>query len=294
MTSKESTNSHMKYPRPLLSLTTIFPLPLLSRLSLAGLSLTSTPDVEVSSSRQLQESSSSDTCDCVMPINNTARGCIITRAAPPGKACKCRVGTYEDRDKKIQICEGQVVKCGDASAASCKEPGTGVDSCLQGRGDCDGYIKDPPPDAFCECEYYRRRDGCQISEPAPMGHACKCIKNSNQTCTGVIVRCDNIYSDVCREPSTDIGSCYAAEGGNCYGYSATCDCKYKYKVGYGGCYISEEAPVGTACHCGYSLFWTCYGSIVKCARPGDALCNNPDKSKASCELAVWKSDCIGY
>lgn len=71
------------------------------------------------------------TCNCVYrPILS---GCAIDQAAPVGLACKCqRMGMLR--------CVGKVVLCRDPQSIFCQTPGTSYFSCLQGRGNCDGYI----------------------------------------------------------------------------------------------------------------------------------------------------------
>ena len=59
-------------------------------------------------------------------------GCIITRAAPAGRACRC---SY----KGAWTCGGSVVDCRDLNSQHCKNPDQSFESCYQGSGDCDGY-----------------------------------------------------------------------------------------------------------------------------------------------------------
>jgi hypothetical protein len=67
-------------------------------------------------------------CDC----DYHPGGCVISKLAPVGKACKC---TY----KGGWTCGGSTVACKSATSPYCKRPDTTVNSCKQGGGDCDGY-----------------------------------------------------------------------------------------------------------------------------------------------------------
>ena len=67
-------------------------------------------------------------CDC----DYRAGGCIISKAAPPGKACRC---SY----KGAWTCGGSVVDCLNNNSPKCKNPDRTRASCLQGSGDCGGY-----------------------------------------------------------------------------------------------------------------------------------------------------------
>ncbi len=71
------------------------------------------------------------TCDCKY-IKKTwygGGGCIITKAAPRFKACRCSYVTWS--------CTGRVISC--ASSQYCNQPDTTKKSCEIGNGDCGGY-----------------------------------------------------------------------------------------------------------------------------------------------------------
>lgn len=68
-----------------------------------------------------------ETCDC----NYQPGGCVISQAAPSGKACQCHY-------KLIWTCEGSLINC-DISLSKCFKPDRSKASCELGQGDCDGY-----------------------------------------------------------------------------------------------------------------------------------------------------------
>jgi hypothetical protein len=57
-------------------------------------------------------------------------GCVISSAAPAGLACDCELSSD---------CAGVVVACKDPISSFCLVPGTSIESCLQGGGNCNGY-----------------------------------------------------------------------------------------------------------------------------------------------------------
>ena len=153
----------------------------------------------------------------------------------------------------------------------------GADNTTKGRSLSEG--------ATCDCDYHA--GGCTISKVAPSGQACHCQYEGAWTCSGQVVPCSDNNAYSCQNPSKDISSCFQG-GGDCGGYSASCDCDYHP----GGCKISKVAPQGTACHCSFKGAWTCGGSVAPCRTPYAAVCTNPDKSYASC--AMGGGDCGGY
>jgi len=76
--------------------------------------------------------STEETCDCSYRSKKWygGGGCIITKAAPKFKACKCSYAAWS--------CTGKVILC-LASQGACNQPDTTIKSCQQGRGDCGGY-----------------------------------------------------------------------------------------------------------------------------------------------------------
>ncbi len=70
------------------------------------------------------------TCRCTWDNN----GCVITAATVPNSACEC-----VKKPIPARTCGGTVVACKNLSDASCKNPGTDKDSCLEGGGNCGGY-----------------------------------------------------------------------------------------------------------------------------------------------------------
>ena len=71
------------------------------------------------------------TCGCTCECSYQGGGCRVSRAPPPGTACRC--------SKFWWSCSGEVVRCGDTAAEECASPDTGMGSCHQGRGNCAGY-----------------------------------------------------------------------------------------------------------------------------------------------------------
>jgi hypothetical protein len=209
-------------------------------------------------------------CDC----DYHPGGCSISQAAPKDTACQCKY-------KGAWTCGGTIVKCLDPASPFCGNPGTSIESCLQGQGDCEGY-----KNVTCDCDYHP--GGCSISKAAPRDTACQCKYKGAWTCGGTIVRCANPDSANCKAPDTSLPACLQGQG-DCEGYkNATCDCDYHR----GGCSISQAAPRDTACKCKYKGAWTCRGEIVKCANPASQYCQNPDKSLQSCLLG--SGDCGAY
>lgn len=72
-----------------------------------------------------------------------------------------------------------------------------------------------------------------------------------------------------------------------------CDCDYRSSGGSsGGCTIVKEAPPGKACYCSYQGAWTCGGEVASCIDPNSPHCQNPDRSRQSCQQGG--GDCDGY
>jgi glycerophosphoryl diester phosphodiesterase len=210
------------------------------------------------------------TCDC----DYHPGGCAISKAAPRDAACQC---SY----KGAWTCGGEIVRCADPSSPFCQNPGTTIESCVQGRGECEGY-----KNVTCDCDYHP--GGCAISKAAPTDTACKCKYKGAWTCGGDIVRCADPGSPFCKSPGTTIESCVQGNG-DCGGYrDAKCDCDYHR----GGCSISMAAPSTTACKCKYKGAWTCGGEVVRCRDDSSSYCLNPDKSLNSC--LQGGGDCGAY
>lgn len=72
-----------------------------------------------------------DRCKC--GVRNDG-GCFITAPAPAHTACNCYYHSFP-----YFYCTGYVAACGVYHSATCLEPDTTVDSCLQGGGNCAGY-----------------------------------------------------------------------------------------------------------------------------------------------------------
>ena len=72
-----------------------------------------------------------DKCKC--GVKNEG-GCFITSPAPAYTACSCAYNSFP-----YFSCTGYVAPCGVYHSATCAEPDTTVDSCLQGGGNCVGY-----------------------------------------------------------------------------------------------------------------------------------------------------------
>lgn len=104
------------------------------------------------------------------------------------------------------------------------------------------------PQKCCECEYdcslVSFENGCRISIPSPHFHSCKCTLNVHR-CYGTSLSCDE-DSILCKYPSDDLQSCLLG-GGDCNGYTDSCDCTYSRW----GCRITKPAPEGLACKCEY-------------------------------------------
>lgn len=202
------------------------------------------------------------TCDC----GYSAGGCSIYKKAPAYSACRC---VYDGAWQ----CSGQVVACDQSDHPLCTNPDKSILSCVQGGGDCGGYIN---TNLTCDCEY--RLGGCTVYDPAPPGYACKCSYDEFWMCSGTITGCRDPHSEHCSTPDTSIFSCLQGKG-DCGGYTDyTCECSY----GSGGCTITKPAPPGTACQCAYEGAWTCSGTIVTCKNDDAEDCIKPSTSIGSC------------
>jgi len=133
-------------------------------------------------------------CDC----DYHPGGCRISYAPPVNWACNCQY-------KGAWTCGGDVVMCQDPNNPNCKNPTTSFDTCVQGRGDCQGY-----KDYECDCDYHP--GGCSISKVAPPNTACRCVYKGAWTCGGNIVPCADPNSAACKSPSTDKASCQQGQG----------------------------------------------------------------------------------
>ena len=161
-----------------------------------GLTL-ATPDSPIpSATNDAVAGASACGCDC----DYHPGGCVISKPAASGSACKC---SY----KGGWTCGGSVTACRSSSSALCRSPDTSVASCVQGGGDCDGYKQ-----ATCDCNY--ERGGCYISRVAPRGTACKCNYKGAWTCGGSVVRCRNESSAKCANPDKSKAACQLG-GGDC-------------------------------------------------------------------------------
>ena len=67
-------------------------------------------------------------CDC----DYHPGGCVVSKPAPEGQACKC---SY----KGAWTCGGSVTACSDSSSPLCTNPDTSKAACALGGGDCKGY-----------------------------------------------------------------------------------------------------------------------------------------------------------
>eukprot|EP00123_Amoebidium_parasiticum_P009089 comp19232_c0_seq1/m.22001 comp19232_c0_seq1/g.22001 ORF comp19232_c0_seq1/g.22001 comp19232_c0_seq1/m.22001 type:complete len:465 (-) comp19232_c0_seq1:721-2115(-) len=141
-------------------------------------------------------------CECTYyrPNKHGVGGCVITRLPPAGKACKCEY-------KGMWTCSSSVVPCTNASSELCKTPEPGMETCLLGGGDCEGY-------PTCDCDYHS--GGCSISVTAPVGYACECRYRGLWTCGGTAKRCD-LNQAKCTQPDKTKEACVLG-GGDCGGY----------------------------------------------------------------------------
>ena len=108
-------------------------------------------------------------------------------------ACKC---TY----RGLWTCRGSVFPCKNTDSHYCKHPDTSIHACIQGGGDCDGYVNKK-----CDCDY--KPGGCRISQKVVSGTACKCIYKRLLTCVGEVVKCRNPTSTQCIYPDKSVNSC---------------------------------------------------------------------------------------
>ncbi|XP_029440461.1 uncharacterized protein LOC115080439 [Rhinatrema bivittatum] len=139
-----------------------------------------------------------ETCNC----HYHCGGCRISHVAPPIKACHCKY-------KGLWTCGGEVTDCVQPDAPYCKNPDRTLPSCLEGGGDCGGYLDS------CDCEYHS--GGCKVSMAAPPHTACRCYRSFFWSCTGTLVHCKDGNAGNCSNPDTSKASCLEG-GGNCVGY----------------------------------------------------------------------------
>jgi len=202
------------------------------------------------------------TCGC----EYHSGGCSIYFAAPAYSACRCLYNGFWK-------CSGQVVGCDNDDSSYCKTPDTSIQSCVEGGGDCGGYIN---TELSCDCQW--GKGGCSVYNPAPAGYACKCHYDGFWMCSGSVTSCRDHHSESCKTPDTSIYSCLEGKG-NCGGYYYK-DCACEYYPG--GCVISKESVPDAACYCQYMGGWTCSGITVNCIDNSAEKCKNPDKSIAAC------------
>lgn len=138
------------------------------------------------------------TCKC----KYSKGGCVISQLPPKNTGCQCQ--------KKLFYCSGRVTMCTDPTSRHCKRPAYTAPSCLQGGGNCDGYM--------CDCSYKLNwfSGGCKVSRAAPRHTACSCSKRL-LSCHGHVVSCKNENSFHCAMPDKSKESCMLG-GGNCNGY----------------------------------------------------------------------------
>ena len=213
----------------------------------------------------------SETCQC----SYKSDGCVISKAPLPNTACRCEhTGPWK--------CSGASASCIEKDSKCCKTPDTSIHTCIEGRGNCDGYKS-----SRCKCDH--KAGGCLISKASQSNNtACKCSKISPFICKGEVVHCLNTTSKYCQFPDTSYHSCFQGKG-DCVGYtSASCDCQYAK----GGCIISKPSPHNAACRCIYNILGPCRGELSRCRDPSNQLCLNPDASKSSCLLGG--GNCGGY
>lgn len=138
----------------------------------------------------------------------------------------------------------------------------------------------------CSCTF--RNSGCSISQPAPRGLACKCIKSGLQNCSGIVIKChdpDNLH---CHKPDNSVYSCLQGDG-NCQGYTKTnCRCEFNQI----GCAISRPPPQNIACRCVLKTNLTCRGEVAQCLDKESKYCAHPDKTVQTCVLGG--GNCNGY
>lgn len=214
------------------------------------------------------ESSAAYTCDCDWYTG----GCVVSKPAPRGFACSCAY-------KGGWTCSGDVITCYDNKDPNCVNPSKSHGSCLQGRGNCDGY-----KDKTCNCDY--SPGGCKIKQPAQPGYACQCAYAGAWTCHGYTVNCADPNHPKCKSPDTTAQACAQGKG-DCGAYSS-CDCEYRK----GGCHVTKAAPANHACQCWYKGGWTCAGQVTLCINPDSPHCVRPDTFLQSC--VQGKGDCGAY
>lgn len=105
---------------------------------------------------------------------------VYFQLPPPGLACKCISSGVR--------CDGEITSCADPNSKWCKQPAMNLETCLQGRGDCDGY----GDDKTCDCDHHNGFGaGCIISKKAPDGVACDC-KSHGVSCSGEVTLCKQV------------------------------------------------------------------------------------------------------
>ena len=207
-------------------------------------------------------------CDC----DYSSNGCKLSKAPPAGFACKCS-------HKGAWSCSGDITHCKDATDTFCRHPDMSFHTCIQGAGNCDGYLGND-----CGCDF--SPGGCKVVTPAPSGSACRCSYEGLMSCSGYTTACKDPSSRHCAKPDTSAESCMQG-GGDCGGYD-TCDCNY----GSGGCIIVKPARPNAACRCRYKGLWACGGEMVSCVNKDSHHCRSPDKSIQSC--VEGNGDCGAY
>nr|AXQ05050.1 persuasin 5 [Ichthyosaura alpestris] len=133
------------------------------------------------------------------------------------------------------------------------------------------------------CSCCNQNGGCVITAPPPPNKACNCVHSWWSTCGGQIRDCVEPNAFFSTYPDTSLGTCLQG-GGNCLGYSETCDCQYVFR----SCKLTRPAIARTACRCIYKGLWVCTGMIVLCRNQYSIYCDKPELSKESCLLVNGK------
>jgi hypothetical protein len=218
-------------------------------------------------------------CDCAFYSSNSKvhSGCKVTSAPPPGYACKCFF-----TDNGETVCNGEVADCAEPGSPYC-DSGTSVQSCVQGRGDCQVGTSPAPPPRTGPRRARARVGGGLVGPPRmPRGRARALVPMCRGSGRLGQPRCGAAWC-----PDARMARCRSLQG-----YTEECNCDYHYKFPSGGCKISVVPPKYTTCKCSYWGSFKCSGELVSCPST-NAFCKTPDGSFNTCSLGPG-GDCEGY
>lgn len=150
---------------------------------------------------------------CVCRFDASGYCKIHVEARRNTKACICHGHEYwyDDTSSRYARCKGEEVDCANPESPHCKNPDTSYLSCLQGKGECNGYTHSNDwQQGGCKCSY--STGGCHVTHRAPDNYACRCHWMGAWTCRGQVELCGDFNHPKCRNPDLSLESCKLGQG----------------------------------------------------------------------------------